>query len=92
MGRLISGYGRRVLLSPVLLLRGLQQSAEVGPWIIMGNYVTVLKWRQNFCPEGETITSTLVWLRFPRLHLELFDEDGQCSRSSNQSWRNNHGS
>lgn len=48
---------------------------EGGPWIVMGHYLTVTKWRPNFRPSTETISSTLVWVRFPELPIELFDEE-----------------
>ncbi|KAG8391521.1 hypothetical protein BUALT_Bualt01G0196300 [Buddleja alternifolia] len=46
-----------------------------GPWIIMGHYLTVQKWKPYFRPATETINSTLVWIRFPELPVELFHPD-----------------
>lgn len=48
---------------------------EGGPWIILGHYLTVMKWRPNFRPFMETINSTLVWVQFLGLPLKLFDEE-----------------
>ncbi|KAI5664825.1 hypothetical protein M9H77_24148 [Catharanthus roseus] len=47
---------------------------EGGPWIILGRYLTISKWRPNFSPVDNTISSTLVWVRFSGLPLELFDK------------------
>lgn len=43
--------------------------------IIMGHYLTVAKWRPNFCPTKSKIFSTLVCVRFLGLPIELFDEE-----------------
>lgn len=48
---------------------------EGGLLIILGHYLTVTKWRPNFRLSMESIQSTLVWIRFPKLPLELFDEE-----------------
>lgn len=48
---------------------------EGGPWIILGHYLTVTKWKPNFRPSMEKVQSTLVWVRFSELPLELFDEE-----------------
>lgn len=48
---------------------------EGGLWIILGHYLIVTKWRPKFHPSMETIHLTLVWVRFPELPLELFDEE-----------------
>lgn len=45
-----------------------------GPSMVMGNYLTITKWRPNFSPSNNIITSTLVWVRFPGLPLEMFKE------------------
>lgn len=47
---------------------------EGGPWIIMGHYLTVMKWKPNFRPSLATITSTLVWICLPEVPLEYFNE------------------
>lgn len=48
---------------------------EGGPWIILGHYLTVVKWRPNFRPSRQTITSTLIWLRFREVPFKMFDEE-----------------
>lgn len=48
---------------------------EGGPWIILGHYLTVSKWKPNFRPSMQTVQSSLVWIRFLELPLELFDEE-----------------
>lgn len=48
---------------------------EGGLWLILGHYLTVTKWRPNFRPSMESVDSTLVWVRFPGLPLEFFDEE-----------------
>lgn len=45
---------------------------EGEPWIILGHYLTVTKWKPNFRPSLAKITSTLVWLRLPEVPLEYF--------------------
>lgn len=42
--------------------------------MVMGNYLTISKWRPNFSPSNNVIAGTLVWVRFPGLTLEMFDE------------------
>lgn len=48
---------------------------EGGPWIVMGHYLMVTKWRPRFRPSTAKITSTLVWMRFPSNLPELLDEE-----------------
>lgn len=43
-----------------------------GPWMIGENYLHVQRWKANFCPETEIITSLPVWIRFPLLPLEYY--------------------
>ncbi|KAJ7964336.1 Zinc ion binding nucleic acid binding protein [Quillaja saponaria] len=47
---------------------------DEGPWMIMGHYRTVRKWRPNFRPKMDTIKSTAVWLRLLGFPLEFYDE------------------
>lgn len=56
---------------------------EGGPWIILGHYVTVVKWRPKLCPSKEDISATTVWVHIPSLPLELFDEDIMLQVGSN---------
>lgn len=48
---------------------------ENGPWVIMGHYLTVFKWRPNFRPSMEKVTSTLAWVRFPEVPIEFFEKE-----------------
>lgn len=41
----------------------------------MRHYLIVAKWRSNFKPSIETISSTLVWVYFPELPIKLFHEE-----------------
>jgi Domain of unknown function (DUF4283) len=45
-----------------------------GPWVILGHYLTLTKWRPNFRPSLEKVSSTLVWIRFPEVPIEFFEE------------------
>lgn len=40
----------------------------------LGNYLSVNKWRLNFLPFLEEISSTLVRVRLPKLPLEFFNK------------------
>lgn len=46
-----------------------------GPWMIFGHYLSVQKWRPNFQPSIETISTASVWVRFDELPLEYYDEE-----------------
>lgn len=52
---------------------------EGGPWIVLGHYLMVFKWRPKFRPHAETVTSTLVWVRFPNIPPELLEEENLSS-------------
>lgn len=45
-----------------------------GRWMVLGYFLTITKWRPNFSPSQNTITTTMVWLRLPKLPLEMFEE------------------
>lgn len=47
---------------------------EGGPWVVFGHYLTISKWCPNFTPSESEIASTLIWIRFPELPLEMFRE------------------
>lgn len=47
---------------------------EGGPWTIQGHYLTVSKFKPGFHPSTANISSTMVWIRIPRLPLEFFHE------------------
>lgn len=52
---------------------------EDGPWIILGHYLTVTKWRPMFRPSTASVQSTMVWVRFLGILPELLDEEILCS-------------
>lgn len=52
-----------------------QHDLENGPWIIMGHYLTVCKWKPNFRLERAKIESTMVWVCFPGFLIEVYDDD-----------------
>lgn len=45
-----------------------------GLWTILGHYLTITKWRPNFKLAENEIHTTLVWIRFLTLPLEMFDD------------------
>lgn len=45
-----------------------------GPWMVLGHYLTITKWRPNFKPSTMEVHTTLAWVRFPTLPLENFDD------------------
>lgn len=45
-----------------------------GPWLVLDHYLTISKWKPNFKPGEAELRTTLVWLRFPLLPLEMFVE------------------
>ena len=47
---------------------------EEGPWSILGHSLTVREWQPDFRPEYATIDSTAVWIRFPGMPIEYYDE------------------
>lgn len=48
---------------------------EGGPWVILGHYLTVTRWKPKFWPAAKKVTKTLVWVRFPGVYLEMLEED-----------------
>lgn len=45
-----------------------------GPWVIKNHYLHVRRWEPNFMPKTTTIDSLLVWVRFPVVPVEYFNE------------------
>lgn len=68
---LVEGYNVVCFYSRSDYLRVL----EGGPWIVLGHYLTVFKWRLKFRPHAEKVTSTLVWVRFPNIPPEMLEEE-----------------
>lgn len=48
---------------------------EKGPWIVLGHYLTVSKWKPNLTSSMESIHSTTVWVRLPELPIEFFNKE-----------------
>ncbi|CAL5355906.1 unnamed protein product [Camellia sinensis] len=46
-----------------------------GPWVILGHYLTVSKWRPDFRPLANELPSTMVWIRFSGVPIEYFNEN-----------------
>lgn len=44
-----------------------------GPWMILEHYLIVKEWRPDFRPHSDATERVLVWVRFPDLPLEYFD-------------------
>ncbi|KAL7202773.1 hypothetical protein ACSBR1_034273 [Camellia fascicularis] len=45
-----------------------------GPWIIMDHYLTVRRWEHDFKPSKATEVTTALWVRFPQLPIEYYNE------------------
>ncbi|XP_031119048.1 uncharacterized protein LOC116022464 [Ipomoea triloba] len=56
-------------------LRDYEFTKYDGPWIILGHYLTVQEWVPNFIPWKNKLIKLLVWMRFPSLPIEYFEED-----------------
>lgn len=48
---------------------------EEGLWIVLRHYLTVNRWKPNFRPLMETISSTMIWCQLPDLPIEFFNDD-----------------
>ncbi|KAI8566029.1 hypothetical protein RHMOL_Rhmol02G0007400 [Rhododendron molle] len=46
-----------------------------GPWVIQDHYLTVKKWQPDFKADKATAITTAVWMRFPFLPYEYYDEE-----------------
>lgn len=46
-----------------------------GPWMIMEHYLIVKEWKPNFDPNTDTTEKVLVWVRFPDLPIEYYDQN-----------------
>lgn len=47
---------------------------SVGPWMVFDHYLTMHPWVPDFVSSEVKINRTLVWIRFPSLGLEFYDE------------------
>ncbi|KAL7192062.1 hypothetical protein ACSBR2_024000 [Camellia fascicularis] len=45
-----------------------------GPWVMMDRYVTVRKWQPDFKSDEAEEDTTAIWVRFPNLPIEYYDE------------------
>ncbi|GMP89357.1 hypothetical protein CsSME_00040977 [Camellia sinensis var. sinensis] len=45
-----------------------------GPWIAMDHYATVRKWQQDFKSDDAEEDTTALWVRFPNLPIEYYNE------------------
>lgn len=45
-----------------------------GPWMILDHYVAIRPWTTDFISSQVKINKTLVWIRFPSLGMEYYDE------------------
>ncbi|KAK7278762.1 hypothetical protein RJT34_23798 [Clitoria ternatea] len=45
-----------------------------GPWLIFDHYLSVMHWHPDFVASQAKIDKTLVWIRFPGLGLEFYNE------------------
>ncbi|GMP90397.1 hypothetical protein CsSME_00041550 [Camellia sinensis var. sinensis] len=45
-----------------------------GPWVMMDRYMTVRKWQADFKSDEVEEDTTAIWVRFPNLPIEYYDE------------------
>ncbi|XP_028115237.1 uncharacterized protein LOC114313094 [Camellia sinensis] len=45
-----------------------------GPWVVMDRYVTVRKWQPDFKSNEAEKDTTAIWVRFPNLPIEYYDD------------------
>ncbi|KAL7211244.1 hypothetical protein ACSBR2_014178 [Camellia fascicularis] len=45
-----------------------------GPWIVLDHHVTVRKWQQDFKSDDAEEDTTVIWVRFPNLPIEYYNE------------------
>ncbi|XP_061359053.1 uncharacterized protein LOC133303193 [Gastrolobium bilobum] len=74
---LVSSYEAIDLDNGFLLLRfqddgDYRHVLEEGPWIVNDHYVVVQRWRPLFDPYDDSVKKLAVWVRIPRLPIELY--------------------
>ncbi|KAJ1428329.1 hypothetical protein SESBI_09060 [Sesbania bispinosa] len=47
---------------------------EGGPWVIMGHYLVIQRWKPEFLPFEEEFKRVSVWIRIPGLPIEYYDD------------------
>ncbi|KAL7162950.1 hypothetical protein ACSBR2_039121 [Camellia fascicularis] len=45
-----------------------------GPWVALDHYVTIRRWQQDFKSDEAEEDTTAMWVRFPNLPIEYFNE------------------
>lgn len=45
-----------------------------GPWMVFDHCLAVQLWKPNFIASHEQVKKTIVWIRFPSLGMEYYDE------------------
>ncbi|KAI7988230.1 Uncharacterized protein LOK49_LG13G01141 [Camellia lanceoleosa] len=45
-----------------------------GPWIVLDHYLTIRKWTPDFKSSAAKETSSALWVQFPQLPIEYYDE------------------
>lgn len=58
------------------------KALEGGPWMVLGHYLMVSKWRLNFVPTDEGVANTRVWLRLINVPMEQFYEEALLRMAS----------
>lgn len=53
-----------------------------GPWMLFDHYVAVRPWEADFVSSEVTINKSMVWIRFPSLGMEYYDENVLTALSS----------
>ncbi|XP_073015397.1 uncharacterized protein [Primulina eburnea] len=46
-----------------------------GPWMVLDHYLIVKEWSPNFDPRSDSTEKLLVWVRFPCLPIEYYDQE-----------------
>lgn len=60
-----------------------------GPWMIFDHYVAVRPWEADFVSSEVKINKTMVWIRFPSLGMEYYDENVLTASSIFGCWETN---
>ncbi|XP_028051868.1 uncharacterized protein LOC114256416 [Camellia sinensis] len=79
LGKTIGGLNAIDLGSNYFLFKFFEKSDYTtvftgGPWVIMDHYLTVRRWEPNFKPSEAFETITVIWVRFPELPIEYYQE------------------
>lgn len=57
------------------LLKDYEFGKFEGPWIILGHYLVVQECVPNFDPRTNKMEKLLVWVRFPTISIEYYEEE-----------------